>query len=82
LIIEGIHQMASPSQTLVLKFNTDLAAAQDNIAKFAAKAYLDFEKISSAAKNAKTVLDFVGKNSLEITGLAAIGGRARRGRRG
>jgi hypothetical protein len=55
--------MTNASQALVLKFSTDLAGAQDNIAKFAAKAYLDFEKISTAAKNAKTILDAVGKGA-------------------
>ena len=65
--------MASPSQALVLRFNTDLGKAQNNISQFAAKAYLDFEKVNSYAKTARLGLDALGQASSALKIGAVIG---------
>lgn len=66
--------MANPSQALVLRFNTDLSKAQNNIAQFASKSYLEFEKMNTYAKNARVGLDTLGKASTGLKIGAVLGG--------
>lgn len=48
-------------QALVLRFKTDLAQAQSNLTQFAARAFLDLQRIGSAAIQAKQGIDVAGK---------------------
>lgn len=68
--------MASGSQGLVLRFNTDLGAAQRNISKFVETAAGDLRKISGAAMKTKTALEFLGNHSKEIAIGASIAASA------
>jgi hypothetical protein len=61
--------MSSPSQALVLKFSTDLGAAQKNISDFAVNAASNLASVSIKAVQAKQALDLLSANA----GLIKVG---------